>query len=265
MTRPPCRFRRRRHRDLDRRLIVRSTRQRFVRDIGRASTISTRSPTLHVLFSSCALYFTRRVTNLWKRRSRTRRMTVTTTVLSIFVGRDRAGDRAARAARRSAVSGASRCRLMTSSPSSLRLAGLLLRLLLDARAARARRIVRMRAMSRRLVMSAAVDVTWLVYWPSWSRNSSSRVRASAWCSSSSGRSRNCSRVVGDACSQRRPPGEIELRLDRQLVVRAVERLLARSRACSPRPRRSRGPGGRRRPSPRRRPCRYPCGSRPASS
>src|SRR6185503_4535029 len=58
---------------------------------------------------------------------------------------------------------------------------------------RARRIVRIRAISRRLCTRAAVDVTWLVCWPSWSRNSSSRVRARVWRSSVSGRSRSCSR------------------------------------------------------------------------
>src|SRR5262249_26798448 len=44
--------------------------------------------------------------------------------------------------------------------------------------ARPLRIVRMRAMSRRFVVSAAEEVTWLVYWPSWRRKSSSRVVAS---------------------------------------------------------------------------------------
>src|SRR6185436_2480179 len=64
---------------------VRSRRHRLVRDIGRDSTISTTSPTLPVLFSSCTWYFTRLVRNLWNRRSRTRRMTVTVTVLSMTV------------------------------------------------------------------------------------------------------------------------------------------------------------------------------------
>src|SRR5262249_12100746 len=61
-------------------VIVRRRRQRLVRDIGRDSTISTRSPTLPAFASSCTWYFTRRVRNLWNRRSRTRRTTVTTTV-----------------------------------------------------------------------------------------------------------------------------------------------------------------------------------------
>src|SRR6185295_4495689 len=64
---------------------VRSSRQRLVRDIGRDSTISTTSPTVAVLCSSCTWYLTRLVRNLWNRRSRTRRITVTVIVLSITV------------------------------------------------------------------------------------------------------------------------------------------------------------------------------------
>jgi hypothetical protein len=45
--------------------------------------ISTTSPTAQPLCSSWALYLTRRVTNLWNRRSRMRRITLTTTVLSM--------------------------------------------------------------------------------------------------------------------------------------------------------------------------------------
>src|ERR1043165_8542797 len=62
----------------------RVTRQDLVREIGRHSAISTRSPSLNSLVSTCAWYFFERVMILPIRASRTRRSTLTTTVFCIL-------------------------------------------------------------------------------------------------------------------------------------------------------------------------------------
>src|SRR5690606_42145384 len=63
----------------------RTTVQDLSREIGRPSAISTRSPSLYWLVSSCALYRLERTMILPRTGCLTRRSTFTTTVLSILL------------------------------------------------------------------------------------------------------------------------------------------------------------------------------------
>ena len=147
-------------------LIVRGPASASSCDIGRASTISTRSPTLAAFFSSCALYFVRRVTNLSNLAVADAALTMMTAVLSILSLDVTVPVILRRTPRSScAVSGLSldffACRswrFVALAASAAVASAASAAVLLDADACAPRSTVMMRAMSRRLLRMPAVDV-----------------------------------------------------------------------------------------------------------